>query len=918
MHRAYKSCIILLLFATVARAQNPCDIIASVNKGCVPLPVQFTFKTTNTSPVVSYHWDFGDGDSSSQSGPTYAYTIAGSYSPKVTVIFKNGTKCTVALTKPIVVYHNPVTDFIVNNNKPILLCARGNSICFADKSSPGTNKAPIVKWQWTFGDGGSSTSQNPCYIYTDSGYYQVTLQVKDSNGCTSYLQKTISVRYTTDIGIDPQPMFKIYIAYDCKKDLETVTFTNFTDTAGQYITKFTWDFNDGTKDTCNLLTPPCLATWLKVQHTYSVKGYYLPSLYVENKYGCSNTFYLNTPIIIQPYTLAATVFPNFKTCFILDSGATFMVPSHPLALGYYWDYGDPYRRTPGVTPGDYHTYYRPGVYTVHVDVVIGACHYDSTLCDAVKLVGPIALIMPVKGSIPLKGNKMPWDSVPPNGSFLIPPSKYGSYFDTTCLGRGYSKYYTYVSTLVKNGEPVYDSCKVTAVQTLQKDSLYNCLGKKVPNILTTYKRVVDSFKDTTEQIATLHYWFKGTPFPTGNVYSNTPFVDKPFYMDDTSLFSQRCKAPQKISFTNFSDKYRGYYAVDNFPLDIPSKCVNKSYPYASDSLTYHWDFKEGIPSTSTKANPVDTDRYSSEKLPTHLFQKDGCYWVVLTVSDTSTNCSDQDSIPVVLQAPDAGWAPQYNNIKNMTELIQDSLPAKGPRRGMIISGEPCLYSNQTINLNETLPSCFKPNFNMVLDSIHQQVKCKNILKYSWLNKDTIANKLDYSFQYTLDIKKFTLDTGWKTIGLVVTNNDSCTDTVWYHDYKYIHGTYAGINVSAHHSCLGDTLRMWPLVPQQLGIKSFTYYYVEQLDFGDTIAKPKPDTIRRRLIKQANGKYDTATSTVHNRLWGIDDPSNLNFNYLTDTNSIVIPYTGHFLITTVILSRFGCVDTSRTQDRKSVV
>src|SRR6185437_7490436 len=101
MQRAYQSCLILLLFATVARAQNPCDIIVSVNKGCVPLPVQFTFSTTNTSPEVSYHWDFGDGDSSSQASPTYAYTTAGSYTPKVTVVFQNGTKCTVSLPKPI-------------------------------------------------------------------------------------------------------------------------------------------------------------------------------------------------------------------------------------------------------------------------------------------------------------------------------------------------------------------------------------------------------------------------------------------------------------------------------------------------------------------------------------------------------------------------------------------------------------------------------------------------------------------------------------------------------------------------------------------------------------------------------------------------------------------------------------------------
>ncbi len=378
-------------------------------------------------------------------------------------------------------------------------------------------------------------------------------------------------------------------------------------------------------------------------------------------------------------------------------------------------------------------------------------------------------------------------------------------------------------------------------------------------------------------------------------------------MDDTSLFSLRCQAPQKITFTNFSEKYRGYDAVDNYPLAYPSKCKNKSYPYASDSLTYKWDFKEGVQAYSTAANPVITDRFSTEKLPTHLFRKNGCYWVILTVSDTATNCSDQDSIPVVLQEPDAGWDASYSNIKDMTSLIQDSLPANGPRRGMIIRGKPCLDSVQTISLHEILPSCFQRNFNMTFDSSRDAVSCNNIVKWKWLDKDTIANQMDYSYDY-----HNATDTGWKTIGLVVTNNYNCTDTVWYHDYKYIHGTYAAIDISASHACLGDTLKMWPDMPKQIGIKTFTYYFTEILDYGDTIAKPTPQTIRFKTIKQSNGKYYTATSTVHNRLWGIDDGPTNNFNYLTDTNSIIIPYIGHVLITSVAVSRFGCSDTVRTQ------
>ena len=43
----------------------------------------------------------------------------------------------------------------------------------------------IISWQWDFGDGGN-TSQNPSYVYQNSGIFTVTLNVLDDKGQRIY------------------------------------------------------------------------------------------------------------------------------------------------------------------------------------------------------------------------------------------------------------------------------------------------------------------------------------------------------------------------------------------------------------------------------------------------------------------------------------------------------------------------------------------------------------------------------------------------------------------------------------------------------------------------------------------------------------------------------------------------------------
>ena len=51
----------------------------------------------------------------------------------------------------------------------------------------------IVSWDWSFGDGGSSSAMNPVYTYAAEGTYSVSLTVTDSEGQSDTYSDTVTV-----------------------------------------------------------------------------------------------------------------------------------------------------------------------------------------------------------------------------------------------------------------------------------------------------------------------------------------------------------------------------------------------------------------------------------------------------------------------------------------------------------------------------------------------------------------------------------------------------------------------------------------------------------------------------------------------------------------------------------------------------
>jgi PKD repeat protein len=152
--------------------------------GCAPLTVQFE---NNSIHGENYTWDFGDGQYSSEENPIHSYYVQGSYAVKLTVSNLAGQSIHNGI---ITVYQNPSAIFDayptnVTNNEQIVI--------FYSYSYFAEN------YLWNFGDGKTSTEENPYHKYEYPGAYTVSLNVSTNDGCTdsASLETPVVVEWKT-------------------------------------------------------------------------------------------------------------------------------------------------------------------------------------------------------------------------------------------------------------------------------------------------------------------------------------------------------------------------------------------------------------------------------------------------------------------------------------------------------------------------------------------------------------------------------------------------------------------------------------------------------------------------------------------------------------------------------------------------
>lgn len=264
------------------------DFSATING----LSVAFTDLSTDPDgSVISWYWRFGDGDVSFNRSPTHVYAEGGTYTVTLSVVDNRTASDSETRSVTVVAPGNepPVAGFSVSVTEL--------TATFTDESTDGDGN--VVSWAWDFGDGGSSTAQNPMHTYDAAGNYDVTLTVTDDVGATDEETQTVSVG--AEVNQPPTADFSADVT-----DL-SVAFTDLSADPDGGVISWYWQFGDGN---VSLVSSPV--------HVYAAPGTYDVTLTVADNQGAGDSMTRSVTVALPGPAIALTGKRRGRNRVLLD------------------------------------------------------------------------------------------------------------------------------------------------------------------------------------------------------------------------------------------------------------------------------------------------------------------------------------------------------------------------------------------------------------------------------------------------------------------------------------------------------------------------------------------------------------------------------------------------------------------------
>jgi len=306
------------------------NFITDVTAGCEPLALNITNQST---PGINYHWDFGDGETSSNSSTTFPKVFQNStripLERRITLAVENSFNCVDTFYKSITVYPKVVSNFNVDDTvscSPLIIQTQNIS-------------ENTLTYAWFVDNNLVDTNANPKIVITNATAVEkisvIRLVATSAYGCSD--------EYTRTVRILPVPVADFFIPNSTIKfPQNTFSFVNQNIQAG-FI--YRWFYGDG--DSSLLANAPA--------HSYANPGSYTVTLIVSNAQ-CSDT--VRRIATIEPPTPVVQFTGTGVGCAPL----TIQFQNNSLyAKNYEWDFGDGFKSN---EENPVHTYVEGGVYSI--------------------------------------------------------------------------------------------------------------------------------------------------------------------------------------------------------------------------------------------------------------------------------------------------------------------------------------------------------------------------------------------------------------------------------------------------------------------------------------------------------------------------------------------------------------------------
>lgn len=813
----------IIVASAVVSYQTP-----PIVNACAPYAVNFS----DASGASSFLWDFGDGTTSSAANPYHVYTNPGVYTVSLTTWMPNGG-CEQ--------YIQNFQTFNIDGAYPgftytVSPCPP-YEVFFTDTSLNASS------WQWSFGDGGNSSLQNPSHIYPGPGMYSIRLICTTPSGCNTTLNATNAV-VITGLG-----------AHGTSFTTDTVAPINVQFAANSTgATWWLWTFGDG--GTSTLENPT---------HVYQSLGPFTITLTIGND-SCQYT-YNYPPITFGPNTgsgggLGGGVPPTPPRVYHCAPFTVSFTNPDPSAIGWLWNFGD---GNTSNSPSPTHAYTDSGAFVTSLYL-----YYSGGVVDSLVFTDTSYVVKPISDFVINKTNLCT------NVVVDVQTTAPGNYFKWD-FGAGLF----YNTPTASYSYPNINASYMISLNVTDTNNCSSFIAKSfavnVTSIVTSSVRRACANDSILFNAGNVNYAQYIWDFGDGN-FSNQKNPVHAFA--DSGLFNVNLQVVDiNGCIQNFSLTYliEVFNPIANFTYaTLFSNCTSGAVlgtvnNLSTGSSSWLWQFGDG--SSSSLFSP-----------PTHAFYMpnfNGFYDITLIVSKNI--CNDTLVIPNAIFAPKLNADFTYVNSSDCVPSIAtftdgsvdavswfwnfgdgDTSTLQNPIHQYLISPRDSI----TLTVHDiygcvktkTLPA---PNLTQASFMLSEDGGCApfqvqfsdsstNAVSWNWLLGDGNSSvQLNPSHVYVND--------GYFNVSLVVTSQSGCTDTLSIDSLVEVNTPIANFSVSNDSGCA-------PLLISFYDLSTNVKYWNWDLGNGNTSGNAQPS-----IIYATPGVYDV-TLTVENKFGCLDSLS----------------------------------------------